>query len=59
MDNKDVIAKENMLSKEMMEKIKNKAQKNDEGDEAIADFTYDAMISKKENYEDIYKDYGD
>ena len=51
--------KDNVISKKVARDIKRKAQYNDEGDEAIADFTYDMMLSKKEKYEDMYKDYRD
>ncbi|MBQ7104337.1 MAG: hypothetical protein IJN90_00585 [Bacilli bacterium] len=51
--------KENVISLKEMENIKKKVRYNDEGFEAIADFTYDSMISKKESYEDMYKDYRD
>ena len=59
---KNAIKKEirdNVISKKVARDIKRKAQYNDEGDEAIADFTYDMMLSKKEKYEDMYKDYRD
>ncbi len=39
--------------------INRKAKYNDEGDEAIADFTYDMLINKKDNYKDLYSDYED
>ena len=51
--------KENVISLKEMENIKKKVRYNDEGFEAIADFTYDSMISKKESYEDMYRDYRD
>ena len=51
--------KDNVISLKEMENIKKKVRYNDEGFEAIADFTYDSMISKKESYEDMYKDYRD
>lgn len=58
---KSVIKKEiseNVISKKIAQDIKRKARYNDEGKEAIADFTYD-MIFRKENYKDMYKDYKD
>ena len=51
--------RENVISSTDIENIKRKVRYNDEGFEAIADFTYDSMFSKKESYEDLYKDYKD
>jgi len=51
--------KENVITFKDMENIKRKVKYNDEGFEAIADFTYDSMLSKKDSYEDMYKDYKD
>lgn len=51
--------KENVISSKDIENIKKKVRYNDEGFEAIADFTYDSMFSKKESYEELYKDYRD
>lgn len=51
--------KENLISNKDVENIKKKVRYNDEGFEAIADFTYDSMLSKKETYEEMYKDYRD
>lgn len=51
--------KDNVISSKDVEIIKKKVRYNDEGFEAIADFTYDSMISKKESYEELYKDYRD
>lgn len=51
--------KDNVISFKEMENIKKKVRYNDEGFEAIADFTYDSMLSKKESYEEMYKDYRD
>lgn len=51
--------KENVITSKDMENIKRKVKYNDEGFEAIADFTYDSMLAKKESYEDMYKDYRD
>ena len=51
--------KDNVISSKDVEIIKKKVRYNDEGFEAIADFTYDSMISKKESYEEFYKDYRD
>ena len=51
--------KENVISSKDVEIIKKKVRYNDEGFEAIADFTYDSMVSKKESYEELYKDYRD
>lgn len=39
--------------------INRRAKYNDEGDEAIADFTYDMLFNKKDNYKDLYSDYED
>ena len=50
--------KDNIISKKQASDIKRKAKYNDEGSEAIADFTYDAMFGK-ESYKDMYKDYRD
>ena len=49
----------NVISKKMINDIKRKAKYNDEGDEAIADFTYDMLVSKRESYKDMYRDYED
>lgn len=51
--------RQNVISSKDVEIIKKKVRYNDEGFEAIADFTYDSMISKKESYEELYKDYRD
>ena len=51
--------KDIVISSKDVEIIKKKVRYNDEGFEAIADFTYDSMISKKESYEELYKDYRD
>jgi len=48
-----------VISEKEIDEIKRKVKYNDEGDEAIADFTYDSMFTKKETYEDMYKDYRD
>lgn len=53
------VEKKEVISQDKIEEIKRKARYNDEGQEAIADFTYDEMFSKKESYEDMYKDYKD
>lgn len=50
--------KDNIISKKQAADIKRKAKYNDEGSEAIADFTYDMMFGK-ESYKDMYKDYRD
>lgn len=50
--------KSNIISKKQAADIKRKAKYNDEGNEAIADFTYDMMFGK-ESYKDMYKDYRD
>jgi hypothetical protein len=50
--------KDNIISKKQASDIKRKAKYNDEGSEAIADFTYDMMFGK-ESYKDMYKDYRD
>ncbi len=52
-------SKKDVISKKDIDNIKRKSKYNDEGDEAIADFTYDVMISKREKYEDMYRDYKD
>lgn len=49
----------NVISKKISDDIKRKSKYNDEGDEAVADFTYDAMLSKKDRYKDMYGDYRD
>lgn len=51
--------RENVITNKDVENIKKKVRYNDEGFEAIADFTYDSMLDKKESYEDMYKDYRD
>ncbi|MBE6150847.1 MAG: hypothetical protein E7162_03390 [Firmicutes bacterium] len=65
MDRKEIIKnsikkeiKDNVISKKDASYIKRKAKYNDEGQEAIADFTYDMMFGK-ESYKDMYKDYRD
>lgn len=65
MDRKELIKKcikeeikGSIISKKQAQDIKRKAKYNDEGNEAIADFTYDMMFGK-ENYKDMYKDYRD
>jgi len=65
MDRKEMIKnslkkdmKDNIISKKMASDIKRKAKYNDEGEEAVADFTYDMMF-RKESYKDMYKDYRD
>ena len=65
MDRKEMIKnsikkeiKDNVISKKDAFYIKRKAKSNDEGQEAIADFTYDMMFGK-ESYKDMYKDYKD
>lgn len=65
MDRKEIIKrsikkeiKDNIISKKQASEIKRKAKYNDEGSEAIADFTYDMMFGK-ESYKEMYKDYRD
>ncbi len=56
---KDNDEKKKVISTKMAKDIKRRAKYNDEGDEAIADFTYDATFRNKESYEERYKDYKD
>lgn len=50
--------KNNVISKKEAQNIKRKVKYNDEGFEAIGDFTYDMMLGE-EKYKDMYKDYKD
>lgn len=59
MNDKEKKEDKNVISKKIIADIKRKSKYNDEGDEAVADFTYDAMLSKKDRYKDMYGDYRD
>ncbi len=56
---KDEDEKKKVITTKMAKDIKRRSKYNDEGDEAIADFTYDATFRNKESYEERYKDYRD
>ncbi len=43
-----------------LSEIKRKAKYDDEGDEALGDFTYDMMLANdKDSYKNMYGDYRD